>query len=147
VRSRYVGILCLAGTAAAVVRALFLLASTEVTRDFLGIVLRGPAAVAFTWTEIALLLTGVWGLWRLRPWARIGAMSYLAAVILSFLFFGVASSEGSRAAWTLVWQVSMVPFATFCFMFLYNDRRRFEASVMANPRGRKSASPLESPPS
>jgi hypothetical protein len=53
-------------------------------------------------------------------------MAYLGALILSFLFLGVGEAS-DRAAWTLVWQITIVPFATFCYMFLHNGRRYFGA--------------------
>jgi hypothetical protein len=75
----------------------------------------------------AYVATGI-GLWRLRPWARFVAMAYLAYVIVSFLFFGVAATDGRKATAMMLWQISVVPFATFCFMFLYNGARYFAAT-------------------
>lgn len=87
----------------------------------------GDAGRVLRAAESIALCAGAWGLWTLRPWARLAAMGYLAAVILSYLFLGVGAGR-DRAAWTLVWQVSIVPFATFCYMFLHNGRRYFAAA-------------------
>jgi hypothetical protein len=96
-------------------------------RGLLGTVIEGTAARAVTLLEpVAYLATAV-GLWRLRPWARHAAMAYLALVVVAFLFVGVAAGEDKRATAVLLWQVSVVPFATFCFMFLYNGRRYFSS--------------------
>jgi len=82
----------------------------------------GDSARLLPVAESFALCAGAWGLWKLRPWARIAAMVYLAGVILCFLFLGVGTGR-DRAAWSLLWQVTIVPFATFCYMFLYNGRR------------------------
>lgn len=80
--------------------------------------------------ESCALSIGAWGLWKLRPWARLAAMGYLAAVILSFLFLGVGAGH-DRATRTLLWQITVVPFATFCYMFLHNGARYFGARAGA----------------
>ena len=103
-------------------------------RGFLGIAIEGRLARTITVLEPVAYLVTALGLWRLRPWARWAAMAYLALVVTTFLFVGVAAGEGKRATAVLLWQVSVVPFATFCFMFLYNGRRYFTpASDGASP--------------
>jgi hypothetical protein len=77
--------------------------------------------------EACALCVGAWGLWNLRAWARVAAMGYLALVILSFLFLGVGGGR-DRAAWTMLWQITIVPFATFCYMFLHGGRRYFKTA-------------------
>ena len=87
--------------------------------------LGGPtAAMLIVLESTAYLVTAV-GLWQLRRWARVVAMAYLALVIVSFLFFGVSAGDGRRATAVMLWQLTVVPFATFCFMFLYNGARYF----------------------
>jgi hypothetical protein len=129
VRPRFILVLCLAGVLAAVVELLDVIVGDPAARShaaLLGLRFGGNAGRLVRAIEACALGIGAWGLWHLRPWARVGAMSYLAAVILSFLFLGVGTGS-DRAAWTLVWQISVVPFATFCYMFLYNGRRYFGA--------------------
>ena len=96
-------------------------------RGFFGTVIEGLPARAVTLLEPWAYLVTALGLWRLRPWARFTAMAYLAAVVTAFLFVGVAAGEGKRATAVLLWQISVVPFATFCFMFLYNGGRYFNS--------------------
>ena len=99
--------------------------ATPDPRRLLGIDI--PASLAWILAIVepgAYIATAV-GLWRLRPWARVVTMAYLAFVIASFLFFGVAATDGRRATAVMLWQVSVVPFATFCFMFLYDGGRYF----------------------
>jgi hypothetical protein len=124
-RPRFILTLCAAAAIAVTWRLVEALAFGNPVREPFGMTLVGGPALAFTTCEAVALTLGSVGLWRRRLWARTATMAYLAAVIVSFLFFGVASSDQSRAVWTLAWQVSMVPFATFCFMFLYNGRRYF----------------------
>jgi hypothetical protein len=129
VRPRFVVVLCLAGVLAAALEMLDVVAGDPAARShaaLLGLRFSGDAGRLVRAVEACVLCVGAWGLWHLRPWARVGAMSYLAAVILSFLFLGVGTGS-DRAAWTLLWQVSVVPFATFGYMFLHNGGRYFGA--------------------
>ena len=126
-RPRFVIVLCAAATVGAFLRVFDSLSSVDSMRSVFGVVLQGDSARVLGAVEAILLVAVACGLWALRAWARKAAMAYLAAIVVSFLFFGVTTDADSRAAWTLVWQVSMVPFATFCFMFLYNGERYFGA--------------------
>jgi len=129
VRPRFVVVLCLVA---------WLAAALELTGALVDLPVGGGPAAALGRrfggdfgrllgvVESSALCAGAWGLWRLRPWARVTAMAYLAAVVLSFLFFGVGTGR-DRATWSLLWQVTIVPFATFCYMFLHNGRRYFGA--------------------
>jgi hypothetical protein len=126
-RPRFVVVLCAAALATALLRVVDVLRGAEALREIFGTALQGDAARLVAVLEAITLAVGAYGLWRLRPWARIGAMVYLAAVVVSFLFFGAPGDTDQRAVRTLFWQVSMVPFATFCFMFLYNGERHFAA--------------------
>lgn len=131
VRPRFVVVLCLVA---------WLVAALELAGTVVDLPLRdGPVALVgrrfggdlarlLPVVESLALCAGAWGLWNLRPWARVAAMAYLAAVILSFLFLGVGTGH-DRPAWSLLWQVTIVPFATFCYMFLYNGRRHFGADA------------------
>ena len=127
-RPRFVVVLTLAAVLAAVIAIADFPAAlgTEVyRRGFFGAPLEGAVARAVTLVEPAAFLVTARGLWRLRAWARTVAMAYLALVVTAFLFVGVAAAESKRATAVLLWQVSVVPFATFGFMFLYNGRRYF----------------------
>lgn len=123
VRPRFVVVLCVAAWLIAALELVGVLVADPASRVPFGVLeLRLGAAGGLL--ESVALCVGAWGLWTLRPWARVAAMAYLAAVILSFLFWGVGVGS-DRAAWTLVWQLTVVPFATFCYMFLHNGRRYF----------------------
>jgi hypothetical protein len=133
-RPRFVVVLCLAGWLAAAVEIIDAIAGDPAAGSRAALLaLRlggGEFGRVVSITEACALCVGAWGLWNLRSWARIAAMAYLAAVILSFLFLGVGSGS-DRATWTLVWQITVVPFATFCYMFLHNGRRYFTATEPA----------------
>lgn len=131
-------VLCAAAAAGIVVSFADLLAAEAPHRRLFGVELSGEVARAAATAEIGLLALGAWGLWNLRSWARSGAMLYLAAVCVRFLFFGVEAGGRSQAVWTLLWQVSMVPFATFGFMFLYNGGRYFSHREPGSYAGRSA---------
>jgi hypothetical protein len=99
--------------------------ATPDLRRLLGIDIPTSLAWILAIAEPGAYIATAVGLWRLRPWARVVTMAYLAFVIVSFLFFGVAATDGRRATAVMLWQVSVVPFATFCFMFLYDGARYF----------------------
>jgi hypothetical protein len=99
--------------------------ATSDPRRLLGIDVPAPIAWILAIAEPGAYLATAVGLWRLRPWARVVTMGYLAFVIVDFLFFGVAATDGRRATAVMLWQISVVPFATFCFMFLYDGARYF----------------------
>jgi ABC-type Na+ efflux pump permease subunit len=127
VRPRFVVVLCIAAWLVALAELLGAVAGVPVDgvpAALLGLRFGGSLGRLLRVLEACALCLGAWGLWNLRSWARTAAMVYLAAVILSFLFLGAGSGR-DRAAWTLVWQITIVPFATFCYMFLHNGRRHF----------------------
>jgi hypothetical protein len=129
VRPRFVVVLCVAAWLVAALEMLGAVAGTPVAgahAALLGLRFDGDFGRALRVLESCALCLGAWGLWNLRPWARLAAMGYLAAVILSFLFLGVGTGR-DRATWTLLWQITVVPFATFCYMFLHNGARYFGA--------------------
>ena len=136
-RPRFVLILCVAAWLAAAVEMLSAIAgapSGGFRGALLGLRFGGELGRVIRVVEACALCVGAWGLWNLRPWARVVAMGYLALLILSFLFFGVGAGS-DRATWTLVWQITIVPFATFCYMFLHNGRRYFGAESPASRVG------------
>jgi hypothetical protein len=108
VRPRFVLILCVAAWLAAAVEMLSAVA--------------GAPSGGFRGALLGLRFEGELG------------RGYLALLILSFLFFGVGAGS-DRATWTLVWQITIVPFATFCYMFLHNGRRYFGAQSPASRVG------------
>lgn len=129
VRPRFVVVLCVAAWLVAALEMLGALAGAPVAgahAALLGLRFEGDFGRALCILEASALGVGAWGLWNLRPWARLAAMGYLAAVVLSFLFLGVGTGR-ERATWTLLWQITVVPFATFCYMFLHNGGRYFAA--------------------
>jgi hypothetical protein len=134
-RPRFVSVLtvtALLAAAASLAESAVNLGATANPRHLLGFEIPTSLAMAIGWilavAEPGAYLATAVGLWRLRPWARVVAMAYLAWVIVSFLFFGVAATDGRRATAVMLWQISVVPFATFCFMFLYNGARYFTAT-------------------
>lgn len=127
-RPRFVVVLSFAAMLAAVAALSELpvaLGAQVYRRALFGAAVDGTAARVVTVIEPLVYVAAAAGLWRRRPWARMLAMAYFALVIASFLFFGVSASDGKRATAVLLWQISVVPFATFCFMFLYNGARYF----------------------
>jgi hypothetical protein len=134
VRPRFVIVLAAAAVAAAIVAAVRwpdVLSDASYARRILGIDLIGMPAKSLALAEPIFFLATAIGLWLLRPWARVAAMGYLAYVIVAFLFFGIGPTDGRRATAVMLWQISVVPFATFCFMFLYNGTRYFRRSGSA----------------
>ena len=77
--------------------------------------------------ETVAYLGTAWGLWMLRPWARILAMVYLGYLLLSFLLWGVRGFGEPGVVTIMAWQIMVLPVLTFCFMYLYNGRRYFHA--------------------
>ncbi len=127
-RPRFVRVLTVMALVAAAASLADLPAAFGATPDprrLLGIDIPAPLAWTLAIAEPAAYFATAAGLWMLRPWARVVTMAYLAFVIVSFLFFGVAATDGRRATAVMLWQVSVVPFATFCFMFLYDGARYF----------------------
>ena len=127
-RPRFVVVLVLAAVLAAIADLTELpvaLQAQVYRRGLFGAAVDGTAARAVTVIEPLVYIAVAAGLWRMRSWARTLAMAYFALVIASFLFFGVSASDGKRATAVLLWQISVVPFATFCFMFLYNGGHYF----------------------
>ena len=135
VRPRFVVMLCVACWLAASAEMLDAISgapSAAFRGALLGLRVGGELGRVVRIVEGCALCIGAWGLWKLRRWARGAAMAYLGAMILSFLFLGVGT-DSDRATWTLVWQITIVPFATFSYMFLHNGRRHFEAGTPAPP--------------
>lgn len=130
-RPRFVSVLTATALLAAAASLADLARAFAATADpphLLGFEIPTPLAWILAVAEPAAYIATAVGLWRLRPWARAVTMAYLAYVIVSFLFFGVAATDGRRATAVMLWQISVVPFATFCFMFLYNGARYFDAT-------------------
>lgn len=122
-------ILCVAGWLAATLEISSVVVGVSSSgwgAALLGFHVPGDLGRALRVVEACALCVGAWGLWYLRAWARVAAMGYLATVIVSFLFLGVGS-DSDRATWTMLWQVTIIPFATFCYMFLHGGRRYFSA--------------------
>jgi len=92
---------------------------------WLGFVLHGQPARLAAVAHVAVCLVGAWGLWRLRSWARIAAMGYLAYVLASFILWGVRGMHGDGVMVVMAWQMSVLPFATFCFMYLQRGAEHF----------------------
>jgi hypothetical protein len=69
---------------------------------------------------------GAWGLWHLRPWARLLAMGYLGALIASFLVWGLRGGDEDLAA-MMAWQMLVLPLLTFGFMYLQRGAQHFRA--------------------
>jgi hypothetical protein len=127
-RPRFVSVLTVTALLAAAASLANLARAFAATADppqLLGLEIPTPLAWTLAVSEPAAYIATAVGLWRLRSWARVVAMAYLAYVIVSFLFFGVAATDGRKATAMMLWQISVVPFATFCFMFLYNGARYF----------------------
>jgi hypothetical protein len=85
-------------------------------------------AEAARWASIphvVIYWVGAWGLWRLRPWARIGAMVYLAYLLASFLIWGVRDYGSEGVVYVMGWHAFIVPFAVFCFMYLQRGAKYF----------------------
>ncbi len=78
--------------------------------------------------EAALYLVASWGLWSLKPWARMLAMAYLGYLLVSFLLWGVRGLGGHELFTVMAWQILVLPVLTFCFMYLYNGRRYFTSA-------------------
>jgi hypothetical protein len=113
--------------AAAVVAAFELasaLAVADLERFVLGAWLAGRSARLVSLVHAATCAVTALGLWRMRPWARWLAMGVLGYLIATFLIWGV---RGGRAdvGDVMLWQMLVLPFLTFGFMYLQRGGRYF----------------------
>ena len=124
-RPRYVVVLCAAAVALAAVELAVALwpGGSPPWRGLAGGHLHGTAARVAAAADAFVCVVLAAGLWQLRAWARLAAMGYLGVLLASFLFFGAGDDRLSRV---MGWQVAVLPFATFCLMYLYNGARHFD---------------------
>jgi hypothetical protein len=93
-------------------------------RFVLGVWLHGGAARLASLVHAGTCAVAAYGLWRMRPWARLLAMGVLGYLIATFLIWGV---RGGRAdvGTVMLWQMLVLPFLTFGFMYLQRGARYF----------------------
>lgn len=126
-RPRFVVALC-GAAAIMIVYEVVQLASTPIAyyrETWIGVRMAGWPAIVASGFHIALCAIVGHGLWRLKAWSRIAAMAYLAFVLVSFLLVGVKAYRGGRVVAVMMWQMFVLPFVTFCFMYLYGGKRSF----------------------
>ncbi len=126
-RPRFVVALALAAAAVGMVElaGLFARPLDSYEQVWFGYQFYGEAARVAAVPHVVLYLAGAWGLWQLRPWARIGAMAYLAYMLASFVIWGVRDHASEGVRYVMVWHIFVVPFVTFCFMYLQRGGRYF----------------------
>ena len=130
--------LCLAAAAMVVAELVLLVLSPveSVSTFLLGMRLEGgPAGMAILVQAAVQIMIAV-GLWLLRPWARLAAMGYLGFLLASFLLWGLGSGHGREPVYVLVWQLCVLPFLTFSFMYLYRGAHYFVAAEPVRPESR-----------
>jgi hypothetical protein len=126
-RPRFVVFLSVAALAVAVAELAFAIApGGPAERAWAGRAVYGLAARGVAGVNALVCLLGAWGLWRLKSWSRSLAMAYLAFVLISFLLWGVNASAENKLAYTMGWQMFVLPFVVFCLMYLYNGEKYFE---------------------
>lgn len=134
-RPRFIVGLCLAtvGVVAAEIVLLALAPTGSLSTSLLGMQLEaGRAGIAIGVQGVVQILIGR-GLWLLRPWARLAGMAYLGFLLASFLLWGLGGGHGREPGYVLVWQICVLPFLTFSFMYLYSGRRYFIGRTRAHP--------------
>ena len=134
-RPRFVAALCLA-TLAVVVAEICVLVfrpAASLSTSLVGIALEGGgAALAIGAHVIVQIIVGC-GLWLLRPWARLAGMVYVGFLLASFLLWGLGGGRGREPVYVLVWQLCVLPFLTFSFMYLYGGARYFVTRDRTRP--------------
>ena len=126
-RPRFVVLLAVAAAILAVAELVFAISPAgPVERVWAGRTVYGPAARGASLVNALVCSIGAWGLWRLKSWSRNLAMGYLAFVLVSFLLWGVQAGAEHRLAYTMGWQMFVLPFVVFCLMYLYNGEKYFE---------------------
>ena len=126
-RPRFVLALCVAAAVMASYEAVHLIVTplAYYRETWIGVRLAGWRAVSVCMVHIALCGIVGSGLWRLKPWSRWAAMAYLGFVLVSFLLGGVKAYRGERVVAVMAWQMLVLPFVTFCFMYLQSGKRYF----------------------
>jgi len=126
-RPRFVVVLALAAAVIGAIElfGLFLRPLEHYEQVWFGYQFYGAAARVAAVPHVIIYFVGAWGLWRLRPWARIGAMVYLGYMLASFMIWGVRDYDSEGIGYVMVWHAFVVPFVTFCLMFLYRGERYF----------------------
>lgn len=119
--------LCVAAVAVAAIELVYLALapSASVVASALGVRLVGRPAQVVVLAHAAVQIAVGCGLWVLRPWARLAAMGYLGYLLASFLLWGLGGGHGRDAWYMLAWQLCVLPFLTFSFMYLYRGGRYF----------------------
>jgi hypothetical protein len=125
-RPRFVVALVLAAIAVALYDAgTAAFASQDYERLWLGQRIGGAPARLVALANVALCGVAAWGLWRMRPWARVLAMLYLGYVIGSFLIWGLGGSGGEDLASIMLWQMFVLPLLVFGLMYLQRGGKYF----------------------
>ncbi|MEE8311135.1 MAG: hypothetical protein V3R77_02680 [Candidatus Binatia bacterium] len=127
--------LCLATAAVVAAEAVSLVLSPagSLATSLLGIQLVGSVAGIVIGAHVGVQILVGCGLWLLRPWARLAGMGYLGFLLASFLLWGLGDGHGREPGYVLAWQLCVLPFLTFSFMFLYGGGRYFIGRARAHP--------------
>jgi hypothetical protein len=126
-RPRFVVFLSVAALIVAVAELVFAVSADGMAeRAWAGRALHGPAARGAALVNALVCSLGAWGLWRLKSWSRNLAMVYLAFVLISFLLWGVQADAEHELAYTMGWQMFVLPVVVFCLMYLYNGEKYFD---------------------
>jgi hypothetical protein len=126
-RPRFVVALALAATVVGIVElaGIFGRPLESYEQVWFGYQFYGKSARLAAIPHVVLYLVGAWGLWQLRSWARMGAMAYLAYMLVSFVIWGVRDHASEGVRYVMAWQIFIVPFVTFCFMYLQRGAKHF----------------------
>jgi hypothetical protein len=110
---------CLATVVFLVWRDLFL-PHTRSVEVWLGLEVRGTAALLTAPLHWALFLVGAWGFWTRRPWILPCAATYAFYVALSHLIWNATSADGR--GW-LAGVAQLLAFSAPGVLLLYAQRR------------------------
>lgn len=134
-KPRFVVTLCFVAVAvaAAELREMVVSPSAVYGHVLFGMELSGTPALAAGLVDVAIYIVGAFGLWALKPWARVGAIAYLLYLLSSFVIWGVRDTGGRGVIVIMAWQMFVLPFITFSLMYLQQGASYFGVT----PQGRE----------
>lgn len=126
-KPRFVVTLCVVAVAVALaeLREMIVSSGAAYGHVLFGMELSGTPALVVGLIDIGIYMVGAFGLWTLKPWARLAAMAYLLYLLASFVIWGVRDAGGQGVVVVMAWQMFVLPFITFSLMYLQQGASHF----------------------